>query len=192
MDDRKVRMDDLNAEIARRATAPKQSVGKVPDKFEHTLALRIQRHAKDLLREGRAAEAVALFEFALSQSPDDPALINNVGFCMIPVDPKKALLYLVKADLVGYRPEAINIHNQVVCHSLLGEYRHALRLITEKWDHLDEPDSAVLWRLTDSGLQLQDDIGHNKALAELAHYAAGKMGDLSAEAHWSAVISTFD
>ena len=43
----------------------------------------MSRHAIKLLRQGRCKEAAAVFEFGVQQRPEDPAVRNNLGFCLI-------------------------------------------------------------------------------------------------------------
>ena len=47
-----------------------------------------------LLKQGRYREAAAVFEFGVQQRPEDAEVRNNLGFCLIPVEPREALGHL--------------------------------------------------------------------------------------------------
>ena len=57
--------------------------------------------AVNFLNEGRRLEAAALFEAAVRREPHSPEALNNLGFCLLPDDPRLALEYLNKAVATG-------------------------------------------------------------------------------------------
>lgn len=188
MRDRQIPVAQLNAEIARRA------VNAVPQErrlreMAPTLAAKMQQRATVLLLEGRSREAAALFEFAVSQDPYDATALNNLGFCMVPTNPRQALAHLQKAYDLGYRPTAINIHNRALCHILIHEHRTALSLITESGGIPDQ-GHAVLWSWQDPDLTLNAGASCTRELALLAHQAATAVGDTAAVDHWTEVIAS--
>lgn len=191
MRDRRIPAVQLNAEIARRAVneTPQERMLR---EMAPTLAAKMQQRATVLLLEGRSREAAALFEFAVSQDPNDAAALNNLGFCLVVTDPRQALTYLRKAYDLGYQPTAINIHNRALCHILIHEHRTALSLITESWGSPDSPDQghAVLWSWQDPEVTLNTGASCTRELALLARQVANVVGDTAAVDHWTEVIAS--
>jgi hypothetical protein len=148
MADRQVPMSALASQIAHRMANAREA-----SRSEWNLALRMQGRAEELLREGRFAEAAALFDFAVSQEPDNAEAQNNLGFCLIPTDPERALYHLRLGSQLGYGYPAVNLHNQVLAQWLTSTPRVALALADSGWDRLG-PDvlAGVLWSRGEDGL----------------------------------------
>jgi ribosome modulation factor len=185
MDDRVVDDQCLNAEIARRAVVaePKKYEGD-PAGLNRTLFSKLSSSAVDLLRIGRFREAAALFEFAVSESPHNPELLNNLGFCLIPDDPRRALDKLEEASQRGYTHRGINLCNRAMCKFLLGDARAALHIIDEAWAAIPT-DTAVLWRPGPHGLELQEQAALRDELAYLAYRAAKSVDDGETAERWA-------
>jgi hypothetical protein len=142
--DREVSQDELNAEIARRAVL--QIPNGEPD-AEAVLATEMAGHALALLRQRHCREAAALFEFAAKRRPADAEARNNLGFCLIPENPRRALFDLETAANMGYQHTAVNIYNRVCCHLALRQTRAAVALAEKYWTERDDPPGgATLWR----------------------------------------------
>lgn len=62
------------------------------------------RTAMDLLRDMKFDEAAALFQFAVDESPFDPSALNNLGFCLMPIDPREARIALHRAAELATNP----------------------------------------------------------------------------------------
>lgn len=147
MHDRAVTRRDLVEEIARRAVYQTKPPG-VGD----SISAEMTRHAINLLHQGRLREAVAVFEFGITQRPYDPGIRNNLGFCLIPLDPNQALDHLEAAANMGYPSSATNTYNQMCCYLALGRSRAALNAASAEWAKIGPlPQEALLWKPTRNG-----------------------------------------
>jgi hypothetical protein len=174
---------DLNAEIACR-TALNLPDG-APDP-EAVLAADMAGHARALLRQGRCGEAAALFEFAARRRPTDPEARNNLGFCLIPSDPRRAIYDLDAAARMGYGHTVVNVYNQVCCHLMLRRPRAALGLAEDYWAAQDDqPGGATLWIWqADRSWEIADSADPHHALAELSVMISQTEGWREAEERW--------
>jgi Flp pilus assembly protein TadD len=179
MADRDVAAELLATEIARRATSPGPSVEFAFPGVEFTLATQMQQRAVELLRNGRHREAIALFEFALSQSPQDSRAENNLGFCLVPEDAAAALGHLNRAVALGYEPAVVSACNRAACLLLMGDPRNCLAIAADYWAQAElvTTVTAALWRVTDGGVELVEDADSRKHLATLAAQAAKLVGN---------------
>ncbi|MGY6658587.1 hypothetical protein ACXIZN_41160 [Amycolatopsis sp. TRM77291] len=189
MNDREVIDHELNAEIARRAVNVELSREPAggPTGLNRTMLAKLGMSALDLLRIGRTSEAAALFAFALHGSPDDAELLNNLGFCLIPDDPRNALHKLEEAARRNYEHGAINLYNRALCKMLLGDLKACLDMVTAAWP-LGEGKRASLWRPGPHGLKLRETVDTQHEIAHLAHRAASTLGDEDATKHWAEII----
>ena len=183
MRDRSVRRQDIIEEIAQRAVYRTGAPG-VGD----SVAAEMTRHARTLLRHDKYREAAAVFEFGIVQRPDDPEIRNNLGFCLIPVDPRVALEHLKTAANMGYRPTVTNSYNQMCCYAELGRSRAALNLADAEWNRLNsQVQPALLWSPTGSGgWRLIDCSDPAQAIASLATEIAHREGWREQEELWQA------
>ena len=106
--DRRVSREEITQEIARRTVYENRR----PDPAE-SLVYEMSRHALKLLRQGYCREAAAVFEFGVQQRLKDPDVRNNLGFCLIPIEPRRALEHLKAAANMGYQSSEINAYNQI-------------------------------------------------------------------------------
>jgi hypothetical protein len=180
MDDRIVPRQDLVEEISRRAV---YGTG-APDPSD-SIAAEMTRHAIVLLRQGRCSEAAAVFEFGVTQRPDDPAIKNNLGFCLIPVDPSIALDHLKAASNMGYPGSATNSYNQMCCYWALGRSRAALNVATAEWAKLNTAtEDSLLWRLSSHGDWELRESDPALSIASFAADIARREGWQDEEGHW--------
>jgi hypothetical protein len=180
MDDRIVPRQELVEEIARRAVYGTDTPGP-----GDSIAAEMTRHAIILLRHGRHREAAAVFEFGVTQRPDDPEIQNNLGFCLIPIDPKVALEHLKAASNMGYPRTTTNSYNQMCCYWALGRPRAALNIASAEWSKLSAaPEPSLLWRPSVQGdWELhEDDPG--PSIATLAANIARHEGWPEEEEYW--------
>lgn len=185
MTDRLVTLDELNAEIARRAVKP---TPVVDSHYGSALAKQMQGKAEDFLTEGRRPEASALFEFALTQQPDDPDALNNLGFCLLPDDPEAALVYIRRARAQGYTPLGINVFNEATALLALGHARQALQAVEDQWGPISTAPryAATLWKHDDDGnYSLVQVTDVKSALLDLGVELARSHGGAAAE-RWHA------
>jgi hypothetical protein len=110
--------------------------------------------AVDLLEGKKYNEAVELFAALVELRPGDGEALNNYAFCLLVVDPAKALLALQRASLFDWHGSAINIANTVLCLHLLGRDEESALLARQFLDgDVDTGQTGYLWR-------------HNPALPE--------------------------
>ena len=183
--DREVGRAELNAEIARRTALDVPSGAPDP---EAVLAADMAGHARALLLQGRCGEAAALFEFAARRRPTDPEARNNLGFCLIPSDPKRAMHDLEGAARMGYGHAVVNVYNRVCCHLMLRRPRAALNAAENYWLSKDDhPGGATLWIWQDdASWKIGDIIDPHRALAELAVKISQTEGWREHEERWRA------
>lgn len=147
--DRRVSRNEVVAEIAKRVVYGKQEIGS----SEHSLVQEMSRHAVSLLKQGKCREAAAVFEFGTLRRPEDAALRNNLGFCLIPEDPQEALKHLQAAGDMGYHSPITNAYNQMCCYVAIRRPRAALNIAESIWNHPSDSQAqnAHLWRCDPQG-----------------------------------------
>jgi Flp pilus assembly protein TadD len=60
------------------------------------------------LQDGRRREAAALFEALIDFDPDNPEAQNNLGFCLLPDDPERALQHVARHQSRRRRHRALS------------------------------------------------------------------------------------
>ncbi|MBP2704373.1 hypothetical protein JOL79_11170 [Microbispora sp. RL4-1S] len=186
---RDVPLDDVAKSIAHRTAVDWEpaSEGLPQPKF---LLAEMANHARGLLKAGRAADAAALFEFALEKWPDDIEARNNLGFCLISSDPERALTHLNTAAREGYEPALVNTYNRMCCYIALHQPRAALE-VAELWWQAASLEahaglSATLWVPSRDGWDLQIAVEATSALITLAVQLASGQGWQDEERVWRA------
>ncbi|MEU9246372.1 hypothetical protein [Streptomyces sp. NPDC048385] len=180
MEDRSVGLGELQAEISRRAVFPPQLPSLVQQvDAGGRLVIEMEGHARTLLSQGRCREAAALFEFAGKRRPEDPTVHNDLGFCLIPVNPEDALKHLQKAAELEYREPAINVYNQICCCAALNDWRMALQIANSYWGAGGRSGvvPATVWRReADGAWSLFSTLDVRRLLAEFAYDVARSEG----------------
>jgi hypothetical protein len=181
--DRYVDRGGLLEEIAKRAVyrtsqEPTAVYANSYPALEESVKDGITRQALLMLHGRRYQEAAAVFEFGTRQLPDDADVRNNLGFCLIPVDPAQALQHLEMASGMGYRPAVTNAYNMMCCHMAAGRPDDALMVASRLWTAVSaDQERALLWERCDDGnwqLLSTDDAAAEVAwLAGQAARAAG-------------------
>ena len=124
--------------------------------------------AVNFLKDGRRIEAAALFEAALRHEPHSADALNNLGFCLLPDDPEKALRHLDAAMGTGQANIEVTNANRLLALILLGRWTSACDLAESHLDRYSDSSpqgSAWLWEIdsvlhdTDPTLIDCDDIG---------------------------------
>ena len=165
MRDRRIPRDQITEEIARRVVYNSGNIDP-----GRSLAGEMTRHAEKLLRQGRYREAAAVFEFGVQQRPEDASVRNNLGFCLIPVEPREALNHLKSAANMGYEPSATNAYNQMCCYVTIGRSRAALNIADSEYKKPDPKQmGAFLWRSREGQWEL---FSSENSFYEIAVYAA--------------------
>ena len=98
------------------------------------LSARLVGSAAGFITEGRRREAVALFEATLHLEPDSQIALNNLGFCLLPDEPKAALDVLERAVASGRGDVDLANLNRVLALASLGRYTSALGLVESMLD----------------------------------------------------------
>lgn len=142
---REVPEPELAKEMADRlARQPSEHHGHVPD-----LADSLVMPAVRFLSEGRRVEAAALFEAAVSNNPDNPGALNNLGFCLLPDDPERALVLFEKAVSTGRNDKALTDANRILALAALGRHTSAIDLATtflqQHTNSPQRPSRSWLW-----------------------------------------------
>ncbi|WP_444960890.1 tetratricopeptide repeat protein [Nocardiopsis sp. M1B1] len=186
MGERTVSQEILNAEIARRTvrSAPQKDNSRTASVFRVS---DMTRYARTLLKNNRNIEAASIFEFASKQNPSDPEAHNNLGFCLIPTDPQKALQHLEIASDLNYEVPATNTYNKACCYIALGRPRSALNCIEQFWPHIIESDprEASLWRVnSENEWELFESNDSTTSLIDLAIDVSSSEGWLEDVHHW--------
>jgi len=185
MDLRERREDDLARTIA--VAAVLAPVG--PER--HLSSLR--QKGLDLLRAGRRAAAVAVFEAVRELDWDLPEPHNNYGFALLPDAPEQALAALRLANDLGYGL-TVNSANQALALALLSRDHEVLEIaeaIVANYDDEDAGD-AFLW---EPGRTLAGDpvlvpmVSPRDYILEAAALVAGRGQDQATARHWRTMLS---
>ena len=118
----------------------------------------------------------------------DPALRNNLGFCLIPVEPRRALEQLKAAANMGYEDGATNAYNQMCCYVAIGRSRAALNVADlESHKQSREAKDVLLWRQTIDGSWGVFESDYPLNLSGFAAEVARIEGWKDQEEHWAAI-----
>lgn len=90
------------------------------------LAARLVEPAVRFIEDGRRVEAAALFEAAAYHEPGSFRSLNNLGFCLLPDDPARALGLFEKAVATGHGDIEIAQVNRILTLALLGRFTSAI------------------------------------------------------------------
>lgn len=171
MDLRRLDVNDVAREIAKR------TVGEQPGGDSEPSAVQVQDFttiAVDFLSSGRFEAAAAIYEGLESLRPSDHRVVNNLGFCLLPIDPERALATLKRSAEIAPRPLLETHANLALAYFLLGNYRSA---ITAAKNALGVPGSTTSWLWVpddDNHLTIQhilDVKGYAQTLADRAQRA---------------------
>jgi hypothetical protein len=110
--------------------------------------------AVELLKENRVQEAANIFEGLLELRPADGTALNNLGFCLLPIDPVRGLELLQRASLFRPSSPLINSANRVMALSVVGRTDSARALAQEvvgTWGPHAEAEHGWLWQRSAAG-----------------------------------------
>ncbi|NEC86613.1 tetratricopeptide repeat protein [Streptomyces sp. SID12501] len=138
---RPVQCDALNAEIAERA-----AMG-ASDRVQRETVEQLEIQAGQLVKAGHRDQAASIYRMILKIAPGDVGVRNNLGFSLIPDDPRKALRHLTAAARSGYDQPFINAHNRMMCNLLIGVPKEALQIAENVWNSsmVEQMVPAILW-----------------------------------------------
>ncbi|MCY4369759.1 MAG: hypothetical protein OXF41_10180 [bacterium] len=141
---REVPEPELAKEMADRLARQTDHHSHVPN-----LADTLVKPAVKFLGQGRRIEATALFEAAASNDPDGPEALNNLGFCLIPDNPERALRCFEKAISTGRADRMLTDANRLLVLAALGRRTSAIDLATtflhQHEDSPPRPSISWLW-----------------------------------------------
>ncbi|WP_152645992.1 hypothetical protein [Streptacidiphilus albus] len=170
---RRIPPDAVNAEIAGRVALNKADSGD----RETAELLAIQ--ALQLLKAGHRRSATATFRIIVKLSPEDASARNNLGFSLIPDDPRAAMRYLSVAARMSYDQPAINACNKMLCSLLLRSPKEALAIAEAVWEgiELSGPVPGYLWRNENESWTIRMFPDTRVQIARMAIEAARASGD---------------
>lgn len=189
MGERRTPPDAISAQIADLSVAGiarRSPTGQLP----HTMGL--HKLAQEYLESRRYLAAAAVFEAALVVEPGRARYENNRGFCLIPVEPHKAIEALDRAHEMGYEERVLNTANRALALIRSGRYAVALRLVEDGYELAmhDAGPPALVWAATTDehpDLEMVEDL--RLYLAQLALLIASLADDPQLEATWRARIA---
>lgn len=183
---RPIQRDALNSEIADRAVMGQG------DEVQRETVNQLDIQAAQLVNAGHRGSAASIYRLILKISPGNPAIRNNLGFCLIPDEPRKALRYLTTAAKGGYDQPFINTHNRMLCHLLIGNPKEALLIAEDAWSSFmtEQMVPAILWQQRNNSWATARVPDARLAVAELALGAAQALGGETFDKWWTRLQST--
>uniref|UniRef100_UPI003750487B tetratricopeptide repeat protein n=1 Tax=Ilumatobacter sp. TaxID=1967498 RepID=UPI003750487B len=168
LDHRDCSLADCAGQLARRADDPDDALMHM-----HNNIVGVQRRATELLLRGESALAAALFEETLASAPrsSEQVLQNNLAFCLVPDEPERASEILRNAIDAGLT-RAVAACNLAGTQFRLGNLNEAGVLVDLAVGRDDE--AALLWILTDGGLELCEATTSEAALALRGRLESGR------------------
>lgn len=139
MGSREIEETTLAKELADRSTADSAGPG---------LAMRLVEPAIRFIEEGRRTEAAALFEAAAFHEPGSFRALNNLGFCLLPDDPARALHLFDRAIETGDADIQVARVNRVLALTVLGRHTSAIdsaEAFLKQYSAVRQNFSAWLW-----------------------------------------------
>jgi hypothetical protein len=122
------------------------------------------------LNEGRIQEAADIFAGLVELRPADGDALNNLGFCLLPLDPSSGLEELERASLYPQANVVLNLANRALALHLVERDAEALQLATEVVGSEHRAvGRAVMWKHHhDTGkLTLESDVDPVEYLGDL-------------------------
>jgi hypothetical protein len=120
--EREVAPEKICREISNRAVH-----GKTTDPVAQFVLV---ERALEAIREQKRDVAAAIFTAARTLDPKDPSLANNLGFCLIPDEPVRAIQVLAEARSLG-RTDLLSFANTAAAHVVMGDIEGALVVCEE-------------------------------------------------------------
>ncbi|MGC4850338.1 tetratricopeptide repeat protein [Micromonospora sp. DT15] len=123
MDLRRLDVNDVAREISKR------TVNDQPGRDTEPSAVQLQDFtaiAVDFLESGRFESAVAIYEGLERLRPSDNLIVNNLGFCLMPIDASRALATLKRSAEIAPAPTLETCANLTLAHFLVNDYASAI------------------------------------------------------------------
>ena len=129
------------------------------------------------LNDGEIQEAADIFAGLVELRPADGDALNNLGFCLLPLDPSRGLEELEKASLYPQANVVLNLANRVLALHLVGRDEAALEIAREGMGSEHRAVGlAVMWKHDHDagGLTLESEVHPVQYLGQLlTHLEAG-------------------
>jgi hypothetical protein len=122
------------------------------------------------LNDGEIQEAADIFAGLVELRPADGDALNNLGFCLLPLDPSSGLEELEKASLYPQANVVLNLANRVLGLHLVGRDEAALELAREVMGSEHRAVGlAVMWKHNHDagGLTLESEVHPVQYLGQL-------------------------
>jgi hypothetical protein len=168
MAEHRVSAQDISNEIAQKTS---QSWRRgISRERQSDLADSFVTVAANHLRNGRPEIAAAIFEAVLSLSPSDEDARNNYAFCLMPINPLKALSELERLN-DSKQPSLTTLANRVLALHLLDRDDEALALAESESARNIPSLSSLMWLVDeDHVLRLSDWLDTRQYLRDLADH----------------------
>jgi hypothetical protein len=171
---RKIEADAIARELAHRSSESwRQSGSPESRSFQATDFIDV---AIEKLRAGQSVAAASIYEGLYALSPDDGDVTNNLGFCLVPHDLKRALEILDRAWSMSGRRNLVTLANRIFVLRRLGRTDDAVKEAALLSDCSPRPNGAYLWTTDENGdvcVVYEQDLGNYIARQLLAVEEAG-------------------
>ncbi|MEW2242637.1 hypothetical protein [Streptomyces sp. NPDC026666] len=139
---RPISPSDLNAEIAER------TVMSHGDKAQRETVDQLSFQGAQLVKSGNREAAASTFRLITKIAPENANARNDLGFSLVPDEPRKALRHLTVAAKMGYDQSFINAHNRMICNLIIDAPKEALYVAQSTWGsaRAEQAIPAVLWK----------------------------------------------
>ncbi|MFJ4635964.1 hypothetical protein ACIP69_09900 [Streptomyces hygroscopicus] len=168
----------LNAEIADRA------VMHQGDKAQRETVAQLAFQGAQLIKSGNRDAAASTFRLITKIAPEDSNARNDLGFSLVPDEPRKALRHLTTAAKMGYDQPFINAHNRMICNLLIGAPKEALYIAESTWSSglTEQAVPAIIWSQIEDQWVVRHVPDARIEVAELALQVTQTLGGEAQEA----------
>jgi hypothetical protein len=146
---RKIEADGIARELAHRSSGSWRQAGSPETRsFQATDFTDI---AIEKLRAGQSVAAASIYEGLYALSPDNVDIANNLGFCLVPHDLKRALEMLDRAWSMSGRRNLVTLANRIFVLCRSGRTDDALKEVALLVDCDPRHNGAYLWANNEKG-----------------------------------------
>ncbi len=141
--------------------------------------------ALQLVKSEQVASAAEVLKLALKGDPENPKLLNSLGFCMLAEEPQVAIEYLEQARSLGYK-NTVNTCNLLYGLLRTGKYAAVLELSEAAlvdWPKLDRTTS-VLWDFKSEEPKILRNACSRCYVKDIGLYVVRSHGDASSRLRW--------
>ncbi|MCL2584083.1 MAG: tetratricopeptide repeat protein [Streptosporangiales bacterium] len=175
-------LDDINTVVALDASLDAKRNSLSRSSYYVSIAV-------NLLASDRRAAAAKMFEALSVLWPNDPELLNDWGFCLMPESPDAALELLARASGVKGNKELITVANQLRCFLGLNRRAEALaiaeRIVGSLGLYCEE--SAFMWSLDVFALENVRDV--RMYIIDVIDRIVDLSGEVELSRQWKPVLT---